>query len=86
MVEAGGGRGNGAQQPRRDPAPGPPLKRMELLERDAQRHALEEAFRSAVGGSGRVVLVTGEAGIGKTALVRDFLQLGLGQVAGSTRL
>src|SRR3954464_4262330 len=41
---------------------------MELLERDAERAALEAAIRESRG-AGRVVLVSGEAGIGKTALV-----------------
>src|SRR5436190_4088955 len=41
---------------------------MELLERDAERAALEAAIRESRG-AGRVVVVSGEAGIGKTALV-----------------
>jgi DNA-binding CsgD family transcriptional regulator len=42
---------------------------MDLLERDSAVAALEAALAEAAGGSGRIVLVTGEAGIGKTALV-----------------
>jgi DNA-binding CsgD family transcriptional regulator/tetratricopeptide (TPR) repeat protein len=42
---------------------------MQLLERESAVAALEEALAEADGGSGRVVLVAGEAGIGKTALV-----------------
>jgi DNA-binding CsgD family transcriptional regulator len=42
---------------------------MELLERDFAVAALDAALAEAAGGSGRVVLVAGEAGIGKTALV-----------------
>jgi DNA-binding CsgD family transcriptional regulator/tetratricopeptide (TPR) repeat protein len=41
---------------------------MDLLERDAAVAALEEALAQAASGQGRVVLVAGEAGVGKTAL------------------
>jgi DNA-binding CsgD family transcriptional regulator len=41
---------------------------VELLERDAERAALEGAIDES-GNAGRVVVVAGEAGIGKTALV-----------------
>ena len=43
-----------------------------LLERSAFPGALEESFAVVGSGGGRVVLVSGEAGIGKSALVRDF--------------
>ena len=46
---------------------------MELLERDAALAKLSEAYDAAAGGRGRVVCVSGEPGIGKTALVRRFL-------------
>jgi DNA-binding CsgD family transcriptional regulator/tetratricopeptide (TPR) repeat protein len=42
----------------------------ELLERDDVLAELLEAYDGAVAGTGRLVLVGGEAGIGKTALVR----------------
>ena len=42
---------------------------MELLERDLAVAAMEVALAEAAAGDGRVVLVAGEAGIGKTALV-----------------
>ena len=45
---------------------------MELLERDAELSALEQAVGAADRGRGSVVLVTGEPGIGKSALVREF--------------
>jgi DNA-binding CsgD family transcriptional regulator/tetratricopeptide (TPR) repeat protein len=45
---------------------------VELLERDAQMAVLEEAFAQAQGGLGRLVFVSGDAGIGKSALVRGF--------------
>jgi predicted ATPase len=43
-----------------------------LLERESFLAALDEARRQAEAGSGRLVFVTGEAGVGKTALVRRF--------------
>lgn len=43
-----------------------------LLERDAELRRLRETLRGAVQGRGSVVLVSGEAGIGKTSLVRAF--------------
>ena len=47
---------------------------MDLLERDAALRELESALRDAVRGEGRVALVGGEAGIGKTALVGRFVR------------
>jgi DNA-binding CsgD family transcriptional regulator/tetratricopeptide (TPR) repeat protein len=44
----------------------------ELLERDDAFATLEEAFAAARRGEGRLVLVSGDAGIGKSALVRAF--------------
>jgi DNA-binding CsgD family transcriptional regulator/tetratricopeptide (TPR) repeat protein len=43
-----------------------------LLERDAELRGLRETLRRAGRGHGSVVLVSGEAGIGKTTLVRAF--------------
>jgi DNA-binding CsgD family transcriptional regulator len=45
---------------------------MELIERGAYLAALGEHLASAVAGHGRLVLVGGEAGVGKTSLVRAF--------------
>lgn len=45
---------------------------MELLERDELLRELDERLAEAATGSGRMVLVAGEAGIGKTSLVRAF--------------
>ncbi len=47
---------------------------MELLERDAAIAMLARAHESAARGEGRVVLVTGEPGIGKTSLVTRFVR------------
>jgi DNA-binding CsgD family transcriptional regulator len=43
-----------------------------LLERESCLDALDESLAEAAGGHGRLVLVYGEAGVGKTALVRRF--------------
>ena len=48
--------------------------RPELLERESAFELLTEALRDAEAGSGCLVLVEGEAGVGKTALLRRFLE------------
>ena len=53
-----------------------------LLERDQPLNVLRTAFETATAGEGRLVLVGGEAGVGKTALVRSFLA----EVQGSARV
>src|SRR5215211_1719211 len=53
-----------------NPAPWSPA--MQLLEREPLLNQLEEHLRQAADGHGRVVLVGGEAGVGKTALVDEF--------------
>ncbi len=47
---------------------------MELLERTAFLRLLAEYAGEARGGDGRLVLMSGESGIGKTALVEAFQQ------------
>ena len=47
---------------------------MALLERDEALAALTAALTDAVHGSGRIVFVSGEAGVGKTTLVRTFAE------------
>ena len=46
---------------------------MDLLERDHCFNQLAELLRTAATGNGRTVLISGEAGIGKTALVERFV-------------
>jgi DNA-binding CsgD family transcriptional regulator len=46
---------------------------MELLERDLPLRDLGELLQEAAAGRGRIALVSGEAGIGKSALVEGFL-------------
>jgi DNA-binding CsgD family transcriptional regulator/tetratricopeptide (TPR) repeat protein len=46
---------------------------VELLERDSALAALVEASAAAASGEGRMVCISGEPGIGKTSLVRRFL-------------
>jgi predicted ATPase/DNA-binding CsgD family transcriptional regulator len=46
---------------------------MELLERDRFIRDLNSALQRVEAGNGRTVLVSGEAGIGKTTLVREFV-------------
>ena len=45
---------------------------IELLERDAALTQLAAMLEAATAGEGGLVLVSGEAGIGKTALLRHF--------------
>ena len=46
---------------------------MELVERETALHVLSDLLAEAVEGRGRLALVSGEAGVGKTALVRRYL-------------
>src|SRR5215217_1612035 len=50
-----------------------------LLERDAELRRLRVTLRGAAKGRGSVVLVSGEAGIGKTSLVRAFAREAAGR-------
>jgi DNA-binding CsgD family transcriptional regulator len=53
---------------------------MELLDREPDFEQLARLWQAATTGQGRLVLVSGEAGIGKTALVEQFVRK-LGQAA-----
>jgi tetratricopeptide (TPR) repeat protein len=50
----------------------PPVRR-QSVGRDEERRALDSAFAAAAAGSGTMVCVTGEPGLGKTTLVEEFL-------------
>jgi DNA-binding CsgD family transcriptional regulator/tetratricopeptide (TPR) repeat protein len=54
---------------------------MELLEREQHLDQLEELLRHAAAGQGSMVLVGGEAGVGKTSLVDAFCRQVAGTVA-----
>ena len=47
---------------------------MDLLERDVAMRQLGAALENAARGEGRAVLISGEAGIGKTTLVEGFVR------------
>jgi predicted ATPase len=47
---------------------------MRLIERESQLAALHQYADDASQGQGRLVLVSGEAGIGKSALLEEFAQ------------
>ncbi|MFL7869298.1 MAG: AAA family ATPase, partial [Anaerolineales bacterium] len=49
-----------------------PASMIELLERDAFLSELSVMLNDALAGQGRIALVSGEAGIGKTSLVENF--------------
>lgn len=55
---------------------------MELLEREAELRTLRGALERARRGHGTAILIAGEAGIGKTSLLRTFIA----EVAASTRI
>ena len=54
------------------PLPDDRAMAVRLLERDAPLAALESALVAGIAGAGSVVLLSGEAGIGKTSVVRAF--------------
>jgi DNA-binding CsgD family transcriptional regulator len=50
------------------------MSAMELLERESAWQELEATLQDAISGDGRVILIGGEAGIGKTTLVERFMR------------
>ncbi|HEV2145920.1 MAG TPA: AAA family ATPase [Longimicrobiaceae bacterium] len=54
-------------------AAGPPAPSPAMVGRDAQLRELQEHYRIACQGQGRVVFLAGEPGVGKTRLVREFV-------------
>ena len=48
---------------------------MDLVERDATLRQLHDCLRKTAGGAGHVALISGEAGIGKTSLLRALASL-----------
>ena len=68
-VHERGGNGRGPASAALEPSDAGPLA---LLERDEPMQELVRALAAARSGSGRLVCVAGEAGIGKSALVRSF--------------
>ncbi len=47
---------------------------MELLERESQQQVLDDTLVQTSSGKGRIALINGEAGIGKTSLILSFVQ------------
>lgn len=47
---------------------------MTLLERESACHELDQALQSVVDGAGQIALISGEAGIGKTSLITQFVR------------
>ena len=64
----------GLTEPMERPARRPAATPRAHVGRAEQRAALRAAFDAAAGGRGRFVCVTGEAGLGKTSVVEDFLR------------
>src|SRR6187551_2207331 len=60
--------------PPRQPVSNRPSPRACLLERDSFLESLSSDLASATAGTGRCVLVSGEAGVGKTSLLEHFVR------------
>jgi len=55
-------------------SPEPQAEMVSLVGREPEMKRLEDLLRKALEGSGQLVFITGEAGIGKTALADEFLR------------
>ena len=62
----------------RSPAFSPPAP--PLVGREAELNMLRSASEMALQGSGQFVLITGESGIGKTRLIREYLEMNPGKI------
>jgi len=74
-ADAGGGATPRQRQPHTEDTAGVPSFQASLVGRERQWRALLDAWRAVAGGAGRVVLLEGEAGVGKTRLAEEFLRL-----------
>jgi DNA-binding CsgD family transcriptional regulator len=63
-----------SEQRRQAPEPRRYDQTVELLERDAELENMEATLQRAAQGRGSIILVSGEAGIGKSRLVDEFLR------------
>ena len=61
----------------------PHTRGMRLIERESQLAALHEYAKEAGRGQGRLVLISGEAGVGKSVLLEEFAQESDEVLAGS---
>ena len=63
-------------------------QKIELIDREEELNQLKEHLEDAIAGNGSTVLISGEAGVGKTRLMEEFLNYsatkGINVLAGST--
>ena len=64
------------------PHPGDQLLELPFLGRERELAALQALLKQAMAGQGGLILVSGESGIGKTRLIREFLRLSTAAPAG----
>lgn len=69
-------RSSGADEADRvEPPPAPPVRSSRIVGREAQVATLTDAWRAASGGRGGLALISGEAGIGKSRLAGELVDL-----------
>jgi DNA-binding winged helix-turn-helix (wHTH) protein len=61
-------------KPDRVSSPQPTAMRLGIVERDVELDVLHQCFTTALQGTRQIVLLSGEAGIGKTSLVEVFIE------------